>query len=51
MIGPINRHLKTDFRLVRNFLKGVLGDATNLKLAAAAFNFRKLMRKLWVSIP
>lgn len=45
-IEPIIGHLKTDFRLVRNFLKGTLGDSINLMLAAAAFNFKKLMRKL-----
>jgi IS5 family transposase len=45
-IEPIIGHLKTDFRLVRNFLRGTLGDAINLILAAAAFNFKKLMRKL-----
>ena len=45
-IEPIIGHLKTDNRLSRNFLKGVTGDATNVMLAAAAFNFRKWMRKL-----
>lgn len=45
-IEPIIGHLKTDFRLARNFLRGTLGDAINLILAAAAFNFKKLMRKL-----
>jgi IS5 family transposase len=45
-IEPIIGHLKTDYRLVRNYLKGVIGDSINLMLAAAAFNFKKLMRKL-----
>lgn len=45
-IEPIIGHLKTDFRLIRNFLKGSLGDSINLMLAAAAFNFRKLIREL-----
>ena len=45
-IEPVIGHLKTDNRLSRNFLKGVIGDATNVMLAAAAFNFRKWMRKL-----
>jgi IS5 family transposase len=40
-IEPIIGHLKSDFRLCRNFLKGVLGDAINLLLAAAAWNLRK----------
>ena len=45
-IEPIIGHLKNDFRLVRNYLKGSIGDAINLLLAAAAFNFRKWMSAL-----
>lgn len=45
-IEPIIGHLKSDYRLYRNYLKGTLGDSINLMLAAAAFNFRKLM-KAW----
>jgi len=45
-IEPIIGHLKTDYRLVRNYLKGPIGNSINLMLAAAAFNFKKLMRKL-----
>jgi len=45
-IEPIIGHLKSDFRLIRNYLKGSVGDSINLMLAAAAFNFRKLMREL-----
>jgi IS5 family transposase len=45
-IEPIIGHLKTDYRMARNYLKGVIGDSINLMLAAAAFNFKKLMRKL-----
>lgn len=45
-IEPVIGHLKTDNRLSRNFLKGVIGDTTNVMLAAAAFNLRKWMRKL-----
>ncbi|SDB42162.1 Transposase DDE domain-containing protein, partial [Desulfonatronum thiosulfatophilum] len=44
-IEPIIGHLKQDHRLSRNYLKGVLGDAINLFMAAAAFNFRKWIRK------
>lgn len=43
-IEPIIGHLKSDYRLVRNFLKGSVGDSINLMLAAAAFNFKKWMR-------
>lgn len=44
-IEPIIGHLKTDYRLERNYLKGVIGDSINLMLSAAAFNFKKWMRK------
>jgi IS5 family transposase len=45
-VEAIISHLKNDHRLSRNYLKGVPGDAMNLLLSAAAFNFRKLMIKL-----
>ena len=46
-IEPTIGHLKSDFRLGRNFYKGVFGDAVNLLLAAAAYNFKRAMRALW----
>jgi len=46
-IEPIIGHLKSDHRLGRNFLKGFTGDQINVLMAAAAFNFRKWMRKLF----
>lgn len=45
-IEPVISHLKHHFRLLRCFLKGFQGDQINLTLAAAAWNFRKWMRKL-----
>ena len=39
-------HLKSDFRMARNYLKGEIGDKMNLLLACSAFNFKKLMREL-----
>jgi IS5 family transposase len=45
-IEPVIGHLKHDHRMARSYLKGAVGDAINLFMAAAAFNFRKLMRKL-----
>ena len=45
-IEPIIGHLKSDYRMVRNYLKGSVGDSINLMLAAAAFNFKKWMREL-----
>ena len=47
-IEPIIGHLKQDHRLGRNFYKGIIGDSMNLMLAAAAFNFKRMMRK-WKS--
>jgi IS5 family transposase len=44
-IEPVISHLKADFRLLRCFLKGFRGDQLNLMLAAAAWNFRKWMRR------
>jgi transposase, IS5 family len=44
-IEPVISHLKADFRLLRCFLKGFQGDQLNLMLAAAAWNFRKWMRR------
>ena len=45
-IEPVIGHLKSDFRLARNYLKGAIGDVLNLILAATAFNLRKWMRAL-----
>jgi len=45
-IEPTIGHLKSDFRLGRNFYKGVFGDAVNVLLAAAAYNFKRAMRVL-----
>lgn len=42
-IEPIIGHLKHDYRLSRNWLKGHQGDAINLLMAACAWNLRKWM--------
>ena len=47
-IEPMIGHLKSDHRLNRNFYKGITGDAINVMLSAAAFNFKRMMRK-WSS--
>ena len=49
-IEPVIGHLKTDFRLARNYLKGTLGDAINLLMAATAFNCVKWMKALAQSL-
>ena len=43
-VEAVISHVKHDFRMLRNYLKGTAGDTINLLLAAAAFNFNKWMR-------
>ncbi|WP_329902946.1 IS5 family transposase [Porphyromonas pogonae] len=45
-IEPTIGHLKSDYRLGRNFYKGLFGDAINVMLAAAAYNFKRAMKLL-----
>ena len=45
-IEPVIGHLKHDYRMMRNFLKGNFGDAVNVMLAASAMNFKRMMN-LW----
>lgn len=45
-IEPTIGHLKHDYRMLRNFLKGSFGDAVNVMLAASAMNFERMMN-LW----
>lgn len=45
-IEPTIGHLKSDHRLDRNHLHGSTGDKINALLAAAGYNFRKLLR--WI---
>lgn len=45
-IEPVIGHLKEDYRLCRNYLKGILGDLMNIMLSAAAMNFKRVMN-LW----
>lgn len=45
-IEPVIGHLKSDYGLDRNFLKGTVGDQLNVMLSAAAYNLRKWMRKV-----
>lgn len=49
-IEPTIGHLKSDYRLGRNFYKGLQGDAINVMLAAAAYNFKRAMRAIWLYI-
>ena len=45
-IEPVIGHLKQDYRLCKNYLKGIIGDNMNLILAVAAMNFKPRMN-LW----
>ena len=47
-IEPVIGHLKEDHRLSRNYYKGITGDEINVMLAAAGFNFKRMMNK-WKS--
>jgi IS5 family transposase len=42
-VEPVIGHLKQDYRLCRNYLKGILGDNMNVILASAAMNFKRAM--------
>ena len=44
-IEPIIGHVKSDHRLSRNYYKGEFGDAINVMLAAAGFNFKRIMNR------
>ena len=46
-VEPIIGHLKSDGKLRRCFLKGVLGDAINVILSACGQNLRKLLKWLY----
>jgi transposase, IS5 family len=49
-VEPVIGHTKADHRMDRNFLKGSNGDAINAVLAAAGYNFRRLiawLRRIW----
>lgn len=47
-IEPMIGHLKHDYRLIRNYLKGTMGDAINLMMSAAAMNFKRVIN-LWLT--
>ena len=45
-IEPVIGHLKKDYRMARNYLKGITGDEINVLLSAAAMNFKRVIN-LW----
>src|SRR5450432_4014131 len=42
-VEPVIGHAKADHRMARNYLNGSDGDANNAVLAAAGYNFRRLL--------
>ncbi len=46
-IEPVIGHLKQDYRLTRNWLKGSHGDQINLLMAACAWNLNKWIKQ-WI---
>jgi transposase, IS5 family len=45
-VEPVIGHLKDDHRMGRNYLAHASGDAINAVLAAAGYNFRRLIQWL-----
>lgn len=51
-IEPIIGHLKSDYRMARNYLKGAIGDRINLLMAACAWNLKQwLLVIFWLFFP
>ncbi len=51
-VEPVIGHLKSDHRMNRNHLAGTVGDAVNAVLAAAGYNFKRLLAwlALWLAL-
>jgi transposase, IS5 family len=47
-VEPVIGHLKAEHRMGRNYLWYRRGDAANAVLAAVGYNFRRLIRWLWL---
>jgi len=45
-IEPVIGRIKSDHRMLRNYLKGVEGDMINIIMAAVAFNMMKRQRQI-----
>ncbi|MBE0668616.1 MAG: IS5 family transposase, partial [Bacteroidales bacterium] len=45
-VEPVIGHLKSDYRMLRNYLRGVEGDMINTIMAAASFNMMKKLRQI-----
>jgi IS5 family transposase len=47
-VEPVIGHAKAEHRMGRNYLTGTHGDAANAVLAAAGYNFRRLLE--WLAL-
>jgi len=45
-IEPVIGHIKYDHRMLRNYLKGVIGDQLNTLLAGTGFNLKKMLNRI-----
>lgn len=45
-IEPIIGHIKHDHRMLRNYLKGAIGDQLNTILAGTGFNLKKMLNRI-----
>ena len=45
-IEPVIGHIKYDHRMIRNYLKGVIGDQLNTILAGTGFNLKKMLNRI-----
>lgn len=45
-IEPVISHVKHDHRMLRNYLKGVIGDQLNTILAGTGFNLKKMLNRI-----
>ena len=45
-IEPVIGHIKHDHRMLRNYLKGVIGDQLNTILAATGYNLKKMLNRI-----
>ena len=45
-IEPVIGHIKHDHRMLRNYLKGNLGDQFNAIMAGTAFNMKKMLNRI-----
>lgn len=45
-IEPVISHIKHDHRMLRNYLKGAIGDQLNTILAGTGYNLKKLLNRI-----